>query len=241
MTITHAQPALDFLKVKTFEHQLDDVMELIDTTAVKAKLIETEENFRLAPTELNQARLGIIYHETALNLSFFANSEYRGYARKSFDMLTELMTLPTTTSELLPFVAAYRASALALVSSETRKLKLLGKAFVLFEEAVSRYASVCYAPEFMRGSVAENLPWLFFSKRKYAKRDWQSIVEKYERDTNYANGKVMSFAYWAWAKQFSGRKYRNQALAYLDKAITLDPHGQAGRKRAEELKNKLLR
>lgn len=51
----------------------------------------------------------------------------------------------------------------------------------------------------------------------------------------------MSFTYWAWAKQHQTIKYRTQALAYLDKAITIDPNYQAGRKRAEELKEVLSR
>jgi hypothetical protein len=33
---------------------------------------------------------------------------------------------------------------------------------------------------------------------------------------------------------------RNQAVAYLDKAIQLDPHYEAGRKRAEELKKQII-
>jgi hypothetical protein len=45
----------------------------------------------------------------------------------------------------------------------------------------------------------------------------------------------MSFVYWAWAKQHPQRKYRAQALAYLQKAIELDPHYLTGRKRSEEL------
>ena len=63
---------LDFSKVKTFEHQLDDVMELIDTVELKIKLKEVEENYKQNPNEINKVRLGIIYHETALNLSFFS-------------------------------------------------------------------------------------------------------------------------------------------------------------------------
>jgi hypothetical protein len=62
---------LDFAKVKSIEHQLDDVMEVIDTSALKLKLIEVEESYKVNPSEMNKSRLGIIYHETALNLSFF--------------------------------------------------------------------------------------------------------------------------------------------------------------------------
>lgn len=232
---------LDFSIVKTLEHQLEDVMEIIDTTVLKMKLKEVEHQFQQEPSELNKVRLGIIYHETALNLSFLSKTAYKGYAKKSFDHLSESYNSQSTTKEIMPFIASYRASALSLVGAETKKLKLLGEAFILFENAVEKYAEISYLPQFLRGSVAENLPWFFFTKRKFAKKDFQSIINKQEENTQYANWKVMSFTYWAWASQHKGNKYRNQAIAYLDKAILLDPNYMAGRTKAEELKLKLTK
>jgi tetratricopeptide (TPR) repeat protein len=241
MAVTNSLIAqqLDFSKVKGFEHQLDDVMELIDTTELKTKLKEVEEEFKQKPTEINKTRLGVIYHEVALNLSFFSKTEFKGYAKKSFDVLTEQFNSDNTSKELLPFIASYRASALSLVGAETKKLKLLGEAFTLFDKAVNKYASVSYLPEFLRGSVAENLPWFFFTKKRLAKQDFQSIIDKQDKNENFANSKIMSFTYWAWANQRQSSKYKKQSLAYLDKAIALDPNYKAGRKRAEELKNKI--
>lgn len=227
---------LDLKKVKVFEHELEDVMELTDTTLLKVKIKEVEESYEKTPNEINLARLGIIYHETALNLSFFSKTAFKGYAKKSFDTLSKLFNADNTSKELIPFIAAYRASSLSLVGAETKKLKFLGQAFTLFNDAANNYANISYLPEFLRGSVAENLPWFFFSKRKYAKKDFQSIIEKYDANNEYANAKVMSFTYWAWAKQRQGKKYRNKVLAYLDKAILLDPNYKAGRLKAEELK-----
>jgi hypothetical protein len=232
---------LDFSTVKIFEHQLDDVMEIIDTTELKIKLKEAEENYQKIPNEINKTRLGIIYHETALNLSFFSKTEFKGYAKKSFDMLSELYNSPTISKGLLPFVASYRASALSLVGAETKKLKLLGEAFSLFKDAIKNYATVSYLPEFLRGSVAENLPWFFFAKRKFAKKDFQSIIEKQDKNNDYTNWKIMSFTYWAWAKQRQCKKYRIQSLAYLDKAILLDQNYKAGRQKAEDLKTKMTK
>lgn len=226
-------------KLKEVEHQLDDVMEIIDTSELKRKIAETERAYKLQPDQINQLRLGIVYHETALNLTFFEKSTYAGYAKKSFDILSDLKANPLVSPELLPFVDSYRASALSLVSAETKKLGHLNEAFTLFNEAVSQYADVSYLPEFLRGSVAENLPWFLFSKRKYAKRDFQSIIEKQEGRQDYANWKIMSFTYWAWANQRKGKKNRMQSIAYLDKAIALDPDYKAGRKKAEDLKNRL--
>ena len=240
-SVTAQTQNVDFLKVKTFEHQLDDVMELIDTTELKTKLKEVEENYKQNPNEITKARLGIIYHETALNLSFFSKTEFKGYAKKSFDTLSELFNSPNTSKELFPFIASYRASALSLVGAETKKLKLLGEAFTLFNDEVKNYAAVSYLPEFLRGSVAENLPWFFFTKRKFAKQDFQSIIDKQDKNSEYANWKVMSFTYWAWAKQRQSKKYRTQSLAYLDKAILLDRNYKAGRQKAEDLKTQMTK
>ena len=240
-SVTAQTQNLNFSKVKAFEHQLDDVMELIDTTELKTKLKEVEENYKQNPNEINKVRLGIIYHETALNLSFFSKTEFKGYAQKSFDTLSNLFNSANTSIELFPFIASYRASALSLVGAETKKLKLLGEAFTLFNDAIKNYAAVSYLPEFLRGSVAENLPWFFFTKRKFAKQDFQSIIDKQDKNNEYANWKVMSFSYWALAKQRPSKKYRTQSLSYLDKAISLDQNYKAGRTKAEELKAALTK
>jgi hypothetical protein len=232
--------SIDFVEIKAFEHQLDDVMEVIDRSQLITKLKEVEEDFRTQASEINNVRLGIIYHEVALDFTFLAHSQFKGYAKKSFDILNGLTNSETTSVSLLPFIESYRASALSLLSAETGKLRFLRKAFNLFEEAIVKYSALSYAPEFLRGSVAENLPWFFFSKRKLARRDFQSIIDKQEKDNGYANSKIMSFTYWAWANQCQRKKFRKQALTYLDKAIELDPQYMAGRKRAEELKEKLL-
>ncbi len=169
---------LSLKNLKFYEHQLYDVMEIIDTNLLVAKLKQVENDYAQNPTEINKTRLGIIYHETALNLTFFAKSTYKGYAQKSFDLLSQLETNPNTTPSLLPFIASYRASALALVGGETKKLNLVGQSFKLFEQAVEKYAEISYFPLFLRGSVAENLPWFFFSKKKFAKEDVEAIIDK---------------------------------------------------------------
>lgn len=238
-SFTAQSQSLDFAKIKQYEHQLEDVMEIIDTTFLKTKLKKVEWDFQQNPTEINKVRLGIIYHETALNLTFLSRSPFKGYAKKSFDLLTELFESKTTTKELMPFIASHRASALSLMGGETKKLGLVGKAFTLFKQAVNDYAEVSYLPEFLRGSVAENLPFFFFSKRKFAKLDMQSIIDKQNKNPDFASPKIMSFVYWAWANQHQSKKYREQAIEYLDKAIVLDPSFLAGRKRAEELKLKI--
>jgi hypothetical protein len=228
MTITQAQ------------EKLEDVMEIIDTTFLKSHLIDVEMAYQQENSTINQIRLGIIYHEVALNFGFF-DQVYKGYPQKSLDMLNiALVNLNEDLAVFKPFILSYKASALALLSGETRKLSYLSEAFKQFNEAVTNYASVSYAPEFMRGSVSENLPWFMFKKRSYAKTDFDNIIKKYEANNNFATAKIMSFTYWAWAMQHQSKKYRTISILYLDKAIALDPNYIAGRKRAEELKKKWM-
>lgn len=218
---------------------LEDVMEIIDHDFLSAQLNQVEKAFRQEENLIHKIRLAIVYHEVALNFGFF-DSLYKGYPKKALDLFDQV--LPQLTDDLKnfkPFVLAYQASALSLLSGETKKLGYLSDAFRIFESAVQHYGHLCYAPEFMRGSVAENLPWFLFKKRGYAKKDFTSIIDRYERDPSYASDKIMSFTYWAWANQHQSKKYRMQAIHYLEKAIVLDPNYRGGRQRAEELLVKL--
>ena len=228
------EKAIDLEGVHTAETQLADVMELTDARTVEEKLKEVEAQYASDPSELNSIRLGIIHHEVALNLGFLHGSTYTGYATRSYDRLTELEG-SIREPGYLPFVASYRASALALMGGETQKLSLVGESFRLFETAVERFSHLSCLPEFLRGSVAENLPWIFWRKKKFAAKDFASIIRKYEADNSYANAKLMSFTYWAWAKAHSGSRYRAQALTYLRNAVALDPHAVGGRMKAEAL------
>ncbi len=212
-------------------------MELTDTNVVISTLRDVERDFKSNPTELNKVRMGIICHETALNLSFLSKTSYKGYAKKGYDVLDALFVSKSTTVELMPFIAAYRASALSLVGGETRKLGLVSVAFKAFEQAIAQYGAVSYSPEFLRGSVAENLPWFFVKKRRIAASDFDNIIKKQQQNPEYANWKIMSFTYWAWAN--SHRSEKAKALDYLNKAIALDPDYKGGRKLAEALKAKI--
>ena len=143
-----------------YQIALDDVMEFINNDLLQAKLPEVEADYKANPSLLNKVRLGIIYHEVALNLGFFSK-QYKGYAQKSLTILSECEANPETPEALEPFILSYEASAMALVAGETFKLSLIGKSFKLFETAIKKYGEVHYLPEFMRGSVAENLPSFF--------------------------------------------------------------------------------
>ncbi len=222
------------------EKALDDVMEIIDTSYLRIKWQEVEADFAKNPAALQRIRLGILYHELTLNFSFLYKKLPKGYAQRSFDLLDVAYNDKSMLPDFMPFVAAYRASALSLVGAETGKLKPLHAAFEAFATAEAAYGAVCYAPAFLRGSVAENLPSLFYKKRRFAKVDFENIIARQQAQTHYAPAKIMSFTFWAWANQHQGKMHRQQALAYLERAIALDPNYEGGRERAETLRAKLL-
>lgn len=228
---------IDTLKLAKYEQKLDDVMEIIGRELVIKRLSTVEKNNITDSNEINTLRLGLIYHEVALNLTFFDKTKtYAGYAQRSYDILNSLFNNQNTTPELFIYIESYRASALALVAAENFKLSLLSDAFVLFDLAIKKYSDISPRPEFMRGSVAENLPFFMWKKRKFAKIDFESIINKQKQNSNYADFRIMSFSYWAWARAYKHKKHRTIALQYLEEAIKIDPNYQAGRQRAEELK-----
>ncbi|HTN47212.1 MAG TPA: hypothetical protein VL098_12760 [Flavipsychrobacter sp.] len=227
-------------RVKKYEQQLDDVMMLMDKNDLKIKLLQVEKEYSNNPSEVNKVRLGIIFHEVAFNLYFISKTRYNGFAKRSFDILSALFNSSKTSQGLLPFISSYRASALSLVGAPKR-LKLWNEVFSLFNDAVKKYSSVSYLPEFLRGHASENLPCFFFVRKKYSKQDFQSIIDKQSENRAYANSRIMSWVYYKWSKQRQGKKYRSQVLAYLDKAISSDPDYKAGRANAENLKEVLVK
>ena len=231
-------------QVREAEVQLQDVMEFIDPELLRKTIPEVEAIGLSDKSPLAQARLGILWNEVALNFAFLKQGAMKGYAEKSYMLLSSVLEDPATPPGLVPFVASYRASSLALWAGESGSLGKVWQAFKLFDDAVRRYATVSYSPEFLRGSVAENLPWYFF-KTRVAIEDFSSILAKAEADSAFANPRILSFTYWAWAfnqkKAGFSKAQREQALNYLDRAIALDPEYKAGRARAEKLKAEILR
>ena len=100
-----------------YQIALDDVMEFIDNNLLQVKLTEVEADYNANLSLLNKVRLGIIYHEVALNLGFFSK-QYKGYAQKSLTILSECEVNTETPEALEPFILSYEASAITLVAGE---------------------------------------------------------------------------------------------------------------------------
>lgn len=232
---------IPFAAVRDAGRTLDDVMEIMEADTVRKMLPDFESASGDSPVQL--IRKGIFWHEVALNFGFGDNATLKGYAKKSYEILTELQSSGSVPRGYLPFVSAYRASALALWAGETSSLSRLSEAFQLFEDSVAQYSKVSYAPLFMRGSVAENLPRMF-GKVEVAHGDFSALLQRASAEPAYLTPKILSLTLWAWANnrhRFGPKtpEMRAKILEACNRAISLDPQNRAGRSRAKKLKAEL--
>ena len=219
--------------VKEYEEKLTDVMEVIDPKRAKRNMKTYEEKTQADPTMLNRVKLGIVYHEVSLNLF---KEGYKGYAKRSFEILSDPELYESSPESLNPFIFSYIASSRALMGSEEGDIGYVNDAFLILDKAVDIYGVYSYAPLFMRASIAENLPWFFFRSGE-AKKDFEAIISSREKNKDYASDKIMSFVYLGLAKQVLNEK--ELAISYLNKSIDFDPGGVGAREMAEELLKEL--
>ena len=221
----------------------EDCSELTDRKEILNKLSIAEAVHITELQDVNtMIKIGLIYHEVALNLNRFAPKKDRrtGYAEKSFQVLSKLVAKPILSKEIQIWILTYQASSLALLSGEKGSLILLSRAFSLFEIAIAKYDQESYLPRFLRASVSENLPWLFWRKRKFAKLDLDNLVKRIEDNPSAIPDKIKSFIYWAWANQFKNKINKRQVVKkHLRESIRLDPEKKAGFLNAEKLLIKL--
>ena len=236
MTLQLSAHSLDLDRVHQIAHELDPYMEITDTSYLMAELPSINKKLAHSSTPLEQLQCAIFFHEVALN--FLNDPGYPGYAEKSHQITSVLLKNASIEPELIPFVLSYQGSSLSLMAAETRSLKQVKAALKIMDVAVEEYGNMCFAARFLRGSICENLPWFMF-KGKTIREDFSVMIELYEKDGAFANEKVMSFTYWAWANAHQGKKHRKQAIEYLETAISLDPEGIAGKEKAETLLRKL--
>jgi hypothetical protein len=220
------------MRIREAEKILSDVTEMIDYQVIEKKLSAQESLVRRQATFLDSLRLGILYHESALIL--MKKKQKSPHAKMSFDLLSRLMASAKSENEFLPVIAAYRASARSLQSAESGKLSELAEAFDFFEEAAQKYAAFSPYPEFLRGSVAENLPKIFFKKRRFAKIDFLALKKKYETDIAFAEPRLMSFVYLALARLMR-KNNDSESKILLKKAMSLDSEQNAAYAEAEKL------
>jgi len=218
--------------------QLEDIMDISDLDRITSLLLEQRNITKLTPNTINKVRLGILYHDVALKSLSRNKAERRYYTEEAYRMLTNLSNDLKIEEELKPFVKAYQASVLALLGAERNNSQLVNQAFGLFEQAMQQYGHFCYAPQYLRARVAEQLP-RSFGKRRMARKDYSELIDRYGLDCRFATYKSMSYVYWAWAKLHNNKKNKKQLIRYLEQSIKLDRTGEAAGARAKLLLEEL--
>lgn len=211
------------------DHILDDVTEIIGEENVRAKLLEYEALLKTDNSVLNQIKLGIVYHEASLNLLKLGE---KGYAVKSYTLLGDPKLLASAPPNMMPIIVSYLASARSLMGAEEGSIKHVKDAFLILDRAEEQFGEVSSTPLFLRGSIAENLPWIFF-KGGVAKTDFKTIIKRDKLNDKYASDKIMSFVYFGLAKQVLSDS--DAAKGYLHTSMQLDPDKQAAYEMADNL------
>lgn len=230
----HVSSLPSTVEVRNAAKALLDISEILDPGQARANVTAAEHALNREHSVVNRLRLGIAYHEAALN---FLPSGVSGDAQKSYDILSAADLHAEVAPALEPYIFAYLASAQALLAADGGAIANVAAAFDIFDRVVARYGHVANITLFLRGSVAENLPWFFF-KANDAKRDLETIIARAEHDADYASSKTLSFVHFGLGRLLAGDSVA-AALQHLRYAMVLDTDGSGAGSLASPLIAKL--
>ena len=163
------------------EEELRSVTEQLEIENIKTQIESI--NKKDLTDALSKLKLGILYHEASL---LSANNPE--YSKISFSILSNSDLRNSIGKEYLPFLFSYLASARSLQGRDTSSLNYLKDAFWILDQLVLKSKDKTGIALFLRGSISENLPWIF-GKSSVAKSDFQEIIQSQKKDSfiNYIN------------------------------------------------------
>lgn len=208
---------------------MEQVMEISSIEQLLSAIAQLEE---AEATQENKTKLGILYHDAALKVE----KGQREYIEKSYTQFTVLMKDKSLSDELRAYVAAYQASSLALLGANRENKKMIEQAFVLFEQAEKHYNALEFVVPYLRSKTISLLPYGNIYKNQ-AKRDLEVLIDRYGLDKDFANDRIMAHAYYSWAAAHQRKRFRKQAMRYLEKAIELNPEAATAQRSKQLLYN----
>jgi hypothetical protein len=205
--------------------KLEQYTEVLDT----AKLSQNLEYFEYKQDgdALDQIALGITYHEICVvHYILGKDKSYAHYAEKALRTLVDAKK--TSPVDAYPILDTYINSSRSLVASTKNNLVELIRVIRIYNGLVRKYGSISYYPEFLEGSLLENLPNILGGHTK-AKKLFESIIAKHESDPAYASDKIVSFCYLSLGKL---EKNSTRKKDYFQKSIAIDADKQGGANQA---------
>lgn len=215
-------------------NELAEVIDIVDFDQIMAKISSQKELIKKEPTFLNKVKLGILYHDGAMQLVGTKKAARRELAEESYTLLSILATESSKQPHLLPFVKAYQASSLGLLGAANTNNDLIKQSFVLFDQTIDQFGKAYYVPLYLRAKIAENLPYPY-NKKRWAKTDYSNLINWFESNSNSINNRTMIQTYLAWAKLHANKKDYSQAVQYLEEAIKLGQDNNSTVQKAKEL------
>jgi hypothetical protein len=182
------------------------------------------------PDVLEIIALGLTYHEICvLYFMLEKNKQYAPYASKALTTLSSAR--PDAPEWTLPMLDSYINSSRSLVAAVKGNLIGLLRVIRDYDKLIDKYSATSYHPEFLQGSLLENLPNVFGAHSK-AKQRFENIVTKYNKDHAYATPKIISFCYLSLGKLSKNPK---EKIDYLEQSIKIDSSGDGGSTLAKKI------
>jgi len=231
--------------VAEVEQQLDDVIELSDPLLIRFQLNELnlEGKEKVLPT-IDVLRIGIFLHEAAaMALSNGSLTEAYNLASQSQCLLVNL-NLASPPKEMKPIIYVYASSSQILIGLASKRFTNLVQGLSFFNRSVNQFKDRSLLPEYLRAKAFLNLLWYFFSRKKKAKRDLNSIIARSHQKSKPFNPRIISFSYLHMARlvrEENSKTDVHSIIELLNKAITWDPNRAAARDKAEIMKTELMR
>lgn len=207
---------------------LESYTEILSKDTLRSNVQELENIDQ--PDVLQQIALGLTYHELCvLHFMLGKDKRYAPYAARALGVLTSAR--PAAPEWSLPMLDSYINSSQSLVAATKNNLIDLIRVIRKYDELIDQYGATSYHPEFLQGSLLENLPNVFGAHAK-AKKRFESVITKYTSDPSYTAPKIVSFCYLSLGKLSKDQKTK---IDYLGKSVETDTAGDGGSAQAKQI------
>ena len=181
LTVSVNAPGLNQDRIATLETALESYMQLTQTE-IALQLPKMESISQHTHSALEQTISGIFFHEAAMK--FTDKTLVAGYAKKSYETLTQLAENPNTEAEIMPFVTAFQGSAQVLFGEATDSKLEIRKGFKVLNASVENYHKYSFISRYLRGTTFERLSL----SKSIARKDFTLLITDYENNQNFACG-----------------------------------------------------
>jgi tetratricopeptide (TPR) repeat protein len=196
-----------------------DLKEILnEITSIENKL--KENNLEKSEEMIAQVKLGILYHNVALNDG--AKRGYKKYAQKSFETMKLINGNDGLSNVIKVYTLTFMGSSRAMMGDEDlnpiNKINYVKEGIAYLDDAVKRFDRHTWVPRFYRANVCFSLPD-FFEKSAAAKDDYDKLINKKRNNDNAIPDEIMAIVYLNRGKLYKKDTDIEKAIEMWKKAL----------------------